>query len=325
MIPIRDTVPSKNVPIVNNILIGINVLVFVVQMMQGSHYGFERIIVEYGLVPARYTSPGMVYGISRLQSLVALVTFMFLHGGFLHLLGNMWFLYIFGDNVEDRLGPMRYAVFYLLCGLLSGISHIVLNAHSTAPTIGASGAVAGVMGAYFLLHPRAKILTLIPIIIIPWFVEIPAFFFLGLWFLIQVFNASASSGSAGGIAWWAHIGGFACGMVLLKLFTLLPSTGISTGLRKATARKTTHRFQMIRPSEPAQHESDIYATINISPYEALVGTRKLVTVPHGFQRRVFRVNVPPGMETGKILRLRGMGHPITPTRRGDMLLKVVIQ
>ncbi len=325
MIPIRDTIASKNVPIVNNLLIGINVLMFVIQMMQGSHYGFGQLIYAYGLVPARYTSPGWAADISRIQMLVALVTFMFLHGGFLHLLGNMWFLYIFGDNVEDRLGPMRYILFYLLCGLISGISHIVLNAHSTAPTIGASGAVAGVMGAYFLLHPRARILTLIPIIIIPWFVEIPAFFFLGFWFVIQVLNASTASGSAGGIAWWAHIGGFACGMVLLKLFSAVPSTGISTGLRKATARKTTHRFQMIRPSGPTPQEGDIHGTISISPFEALVGTRKLVTVPHGFQRRVFRVNVPPGMEAGKILRLRGMGRPVSTTGKGDLLLKVVIQ
>jgi membrane associated rhomboid family serine protease len=325
MIPIRDTIPSKNVPIINNLLIGINVVMFVVQMMQGSHFGFERFIYHYGLVPARYTAPGWAVGISRIQMLIALISFMFLHGGILHLLGNMWFLYIFGDNVEDRLGPMRYAIFYLLCGLISGLSHIVLNAHSTAPTIGASGAVAGVMGAYFLLHPRAKILTLIPIIIIPWFVEIPAFFFLGLWFLIQLFNASATSGSSGGIAWWAHIGGFVCGMVLLKLFELLPATGISTGLRKATVRKTTHRFQMVRPAMPSRQEIDIYGTINISPYEALVGTRKLVTVPQGFQRRVFRVNVPPGMEAGKVLRLRGMGRPTAAGQKGDLLLKVVIQ
>ena len=324
MIPIRDTVPSKNVPIINNLLIGINVVMFVVQMMQGSDLGFQRFVYYYGLVPARYTAPAWALDVSRAQTIIALISFMFLHGGFLHLLGNMWFLYIFGDNVEDRLGPLRYAIFYLLCGLISGLSHVALNSHSTAPTIGASGAVAGVMGAYFLLHPSAKILTLIPIIIIPWFVEIPAFFFLGLWFLIQLLNASAHSGSAGGIAWWAHVGGFVGGMILLKLFDLLPATGISTGIRSATARKTTHRFQMARPTLGTQ-DADIRATISISPYEALVGTRKMVTVPHGFQRRVFRVNVPPGMEAGKILRLRGMGRATAEGLKGDLLLKVVIQ
>lgn len=324
MIPIRDTIPSKNVPIVNNLLIGINVVMFLVQITQGSDYGFQRFVYYFGLVPARYTAPGWVTDISRLHMLVALISFMFLHGGFLHLLGNMWFLYIFGDNVEDRLGPLRYALFYLLCGLISGLTHLVLNAQSTAPTIGASGAVAGVMGAYFLLHPSSRILTLIPIIIIPWFVEIPAFFFLGLWFLIQLLNASARSGVAGGIAWWAHVGGFVAGMVLLKLFGSLPSSEISTRLRKATARRKTHRFQMVRPTMAPQDE-DIYATISISPYEALVGTRKLVTVPHGLQRRVFRVNVPPGMEHGKILRLRGMGRSTATGPKGDLLLKVMIQ
>jgi membrane associated rhomboid family serine protease len=255
---------------------------------------------------------------------LALVTFMFLHGGFLHLLGNMWTLYIFGDNVEDRLGPLRYTVFYLLCGLISGLTHVALNAHSTAPTIGASGAVAGVMGAYFLLHPSSKILTLIPIIIIPWFVEIPAFFFLGIWFLIQLFNASRSFGAASGIAWWAHIGGFLCGMILLKLFGALPSAGFTNNLRKATARKKSHRFQVVRPDRSAE-AADIYGSISISPYEALVGTRKLVNVPHGFQRRMLRVNVPPGMEAGKVLRLRGQGKVTSGGRRGDLLLKVMIQ
>ena len=324
MIPIRDTVPSRSVPVVNNLLIGINVVMFLVQLMQGSHFGFERFIYHYGLVPARYTSPAWAVDVSHTRMIIALFTFMFLHGGWLHLLGNMWFLYIFGDNVEDRLGPLRYAVFYLTCGLVSGLSHVALNAHSTAPTIGASGAVAGVMGAYFLLHPSAKILTLIPIIIIPWFVEIPAYFFLGLWFLIQLLNASGGSGASGGIAWWAHIGGFLFGMVLIKLFSLLPATGVSQGLRKATARKTTHRFQMVRPARPYQQETDVHGTITISPYEALVGTRKLVTVPQGFQHRVFRVNVPPGMEAGKILRLRGMGRTASDGRRGDLLLKIVI-
>jgi membrane associated rhomboid family serine protease len=324
MIPIRDTIPSKNVPVVNNLLIGINVVVFAFQMLQGSEFGFQRLVYEFGLIPARFTAPELAVRVGPGHGVFALVSFMFLHGGFWHLLGNMWFLYIFGDNVEDRLGPVRYAAFYLLSGLISGLTHIVLNAHSTVPTIGASGAVAGVMGAYFLLHPKSKILTLIPIIIIPWFVEIPAYFFLGLWFLLQLLNASARSGAAGGIAWWAHIGGFVGGMILLKLLGAMPATGFSAGLRKATARKTTHRFQVVRPTAAAR-DADIHATITISPYEALVGTRKLVTVPHGLQRRVFRVNVPPGMEAGKVLRLRGQGRSLEPGQRGDLMLKVVIQ
>jgi membrane associated rhomboid family serine protease len=324
MIPIRDNIPSKNVPIINNVIIGINVVIFVVQLMQGSEIGFQRFIYAYGLVPARYTLPGWSDGATSFQQATALFSFMFLHGGFLHLLGNMWSLYIFGDNVEDRLGPLRYTLFYILSGLISGFTHLALNTHSTAPTIGASGAVAGVMGAYFLLHPKSKILTLIPIIIIPWLVEIPAFFFLGFWFLIQLFNASNSFGGASGIAWWAHIGGFLCGMLLLKLFGALPSTGMSAGLRKTTARKKSYTFQMARPTAGGQ-DTDMHATITISPYEALVGTRKMVTVPYGLKRRMFRVNVPPGLEAGKLLRLKGQGGVMPDGARGDLILKVVIQ
>ena len=217
---------------------------------------------------------------------------MFLHGGFLHLLGNMWFLYIFGDNVEDRLGPVRYLAFYLCCGIVSGLSHFILNLQSQAPVIGASGAIAGVMGAYFLLHPKSKILTLIPIIIIPLFVEIPAFFFLGLWFLFQFINAAAGHGGDGGVAWWAHIGGFLFGMLFLKLFDKLPTLGVSEQLRRATAKKKTHRLQVARPTA-ADQQADIHASIIVSPYEALVGARKLVTIPSGFQRRMYRVIVPP--------------------------------
>jgi membrane associated rhomboid family serine protease len=322
MIPIRDTIPSKNVPIVNNLLIGINVVMFAVQLLQGPD--FQRFIYTHGLVPLRYTAPEWAVDVTLFQMGLALFSFMFLHGGFLHLLGNMWSLYIFGDNVEDRLGPLRYVAFYLVSGLVSGLTHLVLNANSSVPTIGASGAVAGVMGAYFLLHPSAKILTLIPIIIFPLFVEIPAFFFLGIWFLIQLINASQSFGAASGIAWWAHIGGFVCGMLLLKLFGALPSAGFTANLRKATARKKSHRLQMVRPSRNNQ-EGDVHGRITISPYEALVGARKLVNVPHGFQRRMLRVDVPPGIEAGKKLRLRGQGRMAADGTRGDLLLEVIIQ
>lgn len=322
MIPIRDTTPSKNVPVVNNVLIGINVVVFLLELMQGPD--MNRFIYIYGLVPARYTVDQISQHFTFFQQLFAWFSFMFLHGGFLHVLGNMWSLYIFGDNVEDRLGPLRYLFFYLLCGVVSGLAHALLNPYSQAPTIGASGAVAGVMGAYFLLHPRSKILTLIPIIIIPLFVEIPAYFFLGIWFLLQLLNATASYGSASGIAWWAHIGGFVAGMLLLKLMDALPGAGMTSRLRKATAKKRSHRLQVARPlaQEP---NADMTATIVISPYEALVGARKLVTIPSGLQRRMYRVNVPPGVTTGKLLRLRGQGKPTTGGQRGDLLLKVQVQ
>jgi hypothetical protein len=249
---------------------------------------------------------------------------MFLHGGFTHILFNMWSLYIFGDNVEDRLGPLRYLGFYLLCGISSGVTHVVVNAHSTAPTIGASGAIAGVMGAYFLLHPRSKILTLIPIIIIPWFVEIPAFFFLGVWFFMQFLNAAVSSGTGSNIAWWAHIGGFVFGMLFLKLFEMMPTIGATSQMRRMTARKHTHRLQVARPDR-SEGQSDIYATIAVSTYEALVGARKMVSIPSGFQRRLFRVNVPPGVNQGTVLRLRGQGGAKADGTRGDLLLKVIVQ
>lgn len=322
MIPIRDTTPTKNIPLVNNILIGINVVMFLVEIMHGP--GMDRFIYVYGLVPGRYSIERLAQHFTLFEQVAAWFSFMFLHGGILHLLGNMWFLYIFGDNVEDRLGPLRYLVFYLLCGLASGVSHVLLNLHSTVPTIGASGAIAGVMGAYFLLHPRSKILTLIPIIIIPWFVEIPAFFFLGLWFLLQLVNASAGFGAASHIAWWAHIGGFLFGMAFLKLLEALPDTGVTARMRAKTVRKRSHRLQVVRPGIP-QDNSDLHATLTISPYEALVGARKLVSIPMGLKRRLYRVNVPPGVVTGKILRLRGQGKTMPDGRRGDVLLKVAIQ
>ncbi|MBR9979825.1 MAG: rhomboid family intramembrane serine protease [Desulfatitalea sp.] len=323
MIPIRDTTPSRNVPVINNVLIGINVVVFLVQMMMPEPL-VERFIFTYGLVPARYTVDRLAEHFTFTQQIFSWLSFMFIHGGFLHILGNMWTLYIFGDNVEDRLGPVRYLLFYLLCGLASGISHFALNAGSTLPTIGASGAIAGVMGAYFLLHPHSRILTLIPIIIFPLFVEIPAFFFLGLWLLLQFINATATSGAAGGVAWWAHIGGFLFGMLFLKLFDALPHAGVTARVRPLTTRKHSHRLQVARPDRSEQ-PSDVHATIAISPYEALVGARKLVTIPLGFQRRIYRVNVPPGMDHGKLLRLKGQGNVRADGSRGDVLLKIVVQ
>ena len=322
MIPIRDTTPSKNVPVINNILIAICVVVFVVELLQGSNE--NRFIYTYGLVPGRYTLDYLARHFTFSQQIFAWLSFMFLHGGFLHLLGNMWFLYIFGDNVEDHLGPLRYLGFYLLCGLASGVSHFVLNVQSQVPVIGASGAIAGVMGAYFLLHPRSKILTLIPIIFIPFFIEIPAFFFLGFWFVLQFINASVSQSGGSGVAWWAHVGGFIFGMLFLKLFDYMPGWGLTQRVRLATAKKRTHRLQVARPTA-ADHPADIYANMVVSPYEALVGCRKLVTVPYGFQRRMFNVIVPPGITQGKILRLKGQGRTSTAGGRGDLLLKVMIQ
>jgi membrane associated rhomboid family serine protease len=322
MIPIRDTLASRNVPVVNTSLIVINILVFLFEKAQGQD--LDRFIYFYGLVPARYFVPQISAYFSLGQQLFALLSFMFLHGGYLHLIFNMWSLYIFGDNVEDRLGSLRYLAFYLLCGLASGAAHMLLNTHSNVPTIGASGAIAGVMGAYLLLFPRSKVLTLIPIIFIPWFVEIPAFFFLGFWFLMQLFNAAGDAGSAGGIAWWAHIGGFIFGMLSVSFFQRMPAVGASDRVRQMTAKKRSHRLQVIRPVLGTE-DAHLYGLISITPQEATAGTLKLVNIPWGFQKRLVRVQVPPGIGDGKILRLKGMGQIAPAGGRGDLLLKVEIR
>lgn len=321
MIPIRDTIPSKNYPVVNNCIIGINVIFYLVQMAQGPD--LNRFVYIYGLVPARYSIPQITSYFTTGQQFFSLLSFMFLHGGFWHLLGNMWSLYIFGDNVEDRLGPLRYIVFYLLCGITSGLSHLIFNLNSNIPTIGASGAIAGVMGAYLILHPNAKILTLIPIIFIPWFIEIPAFFFLGFWFVLQFINAAGSHGSIGGIAWWAHIGGFIFGIIFLKIFLLLPKIGVSDQMRRVTAKRKTHRLQVVRPVGPG-NDPHLYGTITITSFEAIAGTHKLVNIPWGFQKRLIRVTVPAGMKAGSKLRLKGMGKITAGGQRGDLYLKVAI-
>ena len=322
MIPLRDTTPTRNYPVVNTAIIGINVVVYLIQYLQGPE--INRFIYIYGLVPARYSIPRVAEYFTASQQVLSLLSFMFLHGSFWHLLGNMWCLYIFGDNVEDRLGPIRYALFYLLCGVASGLSHLILNLQSNVPTIGASGAIAGVMGAYFILHPRSKILTLIPIFFIPYFINIPAFIFLGLWFILQFINAAGSHGAAGGIAWWAHIGGFVFGMLFLKLFSALPDTGVSRQLRQFTAKRKTPRLQVIRPASSGK-DPHLYGLIKITPHEAVNGTRKLVNIPLGFQKRSFNVKVPAGIQEGTVLRLKGLGQRAGARESGDLFLKVTIE
>lgn len=322
MIPIRDTIRSETYPVVNSILIAINVLVFVFELYKGQ--GTNRFVYTYGLVPARYSVPQLASYFTTGQQIVAFMTFMFLHGGFLHLLGNMWSLYIFGDNVEDRLGHFRYLIFYLLCGLLSGLSHLSLNWHSEIPTIGASGAIAGVMGAYIILYPKAKILTLIPIFFFLHFVELPAFVFLGIWFLLQFMSAAGSSAQAAGIAWWAHIGGFIFGIILLKLFELLPQVSAEKKFRSLTHKRSTPRLQVIRPAQVGG-DLNTYAVIDVSEREALLGTRKLVNIAQGFRKNAFMLNVPPGVTEGSKLRLKGMGKQSPDGLKGDLFLKVRIR
>ena len=323
MIPIRDTIPSQNYPVVNSTLIGINIVVFFVQMSQGP--GLEKFVYTYGLVPARFSIPYIASHFTLSQQIFSLISFMFLHGSLMHIIGNMWFLHIFGDNVEDRLGSLYYLLFYLLCGLMSGLFHLFLNFHSTVPTIGASGAIAGVMGAYFILYPHSKILTLIPIIFIPWFVEIPAVFFLGFWFFMQLLNATSGDAVAGGIAWWAHVGGFVAGIVSLKLFNVLPEAGFWANLKSsAFKKKTTPRLHVVRSANSRQ-KGDSYEEIRITPYEAAAGTKKMVNIPWGFYNRFYKVTIPPGAYDGMLLRLKGVGEASEKGGREDLLFKVRIQ
>ncbi len=220
MIPLKDTIPSRTFPFVNYTIILLNLLFFLYQISLGPH--LEKFLYAWGVVPAQFFAPLSIGHLHLSQRILPLFTSMFLHGGWLHFLGNMLYLYIFGDNVEDRLGHARYLLFYLLCGVLAAAVHLLTNTGSRVPTIGASGAIAGVMGAYFFLFPYARVVTLIIVIFFVDVVEIPAFFFLAFWFILQFLNGTVSFGAqdalSGGVAWWAHIGGFMSGIVLLFAF-----------------------------------------------------------------------------------------------------------
>src|SRR2546425_12234712 len=213
MIPLRDTVPSRSFPFVNWLLIVLNVVVFLVILSLRSDA--EGFVAALGLVPKRLLTDPQPW------ELVTPFTSMFLHGGWAHLLGNMLALYVFGDNVEDRLGSGPYLLFYLLCGLVASFAHIALNPTSAIPTVGASGAISGVLSAYLLFFPSARVITLVPIFFLPWFVEVPAVIFIGFWFVSQLLNGVltvvAGVQALGGVAWWAHVGGFLAGLIFAPL------------------------------------------------------------------------------------------------------------
>jgi membrane associated rhomboid family serine protease len=219
MIPFRDNIPSRSFPIINIGIIVANVLVFFYELTLGPQ--LEPFIAHYGVVPAAvFAWPQSNLPFSALA--VPFLTSMFLHGGWLHLIGNMWYLWIFGDNVEDRLGHFTYLIFYILCGIGAGIVHTILNYDVTVPSIGASGAIAGVLGAYLVSYPFARVLTLVPVVFFFPIIEIPAIIVLGFWFVMQFLYGATSLASAtaasGGVAWWAHVGGFIVGMILVGLF-----------------------------------------------------------------------------------------------------------
>ena len=212
-IPLKDLNPRRHYPIVNTTLILVNVLVFLYQYSLPPHT-FKVFMTTYATIPARF--PAWLSGHAPLESaFVPLLTSMFLHSGFLHIAGNMLFLWIFGDNVEDFFGHLGYFFFYLVCGIGAGLLHVLFNFYSNVPAIGASGAISGVMGAYMLLYPRARILTLVFIFPLP----VPAVVFLGLWYVMQFLAGLSTLGVkvTGGVAVWAHVGGFLLGMLLTTM------------------------------------------------------------------------------------------------------------
>jgi len=209
-------------PFMTLLLIAINFFVFYHQAAAGPR-GMEDIFSRFALIPSHFD-------LSRPFSqpfthFTPFITSIFLHGNLMHIISNLWALWLFGDNVEDRMGPINFLLFYLACGIAAGAAHVYVNPASPVPTVGASGAIAGVMGAYFILYPRSQVLTLIPIFIIPWLVDIPAFVYLGFWLILQVAGGTAALvGGAAQIAFWAHVGGFAAGVILHRFFMIRQQT-----------------------------------------------------------------------------------------------------
>jgi membrane associated rhomboid family serine protease len=229
MIPIKDTIRSRSFPLLTWLLVIANVLVFVLIELPLNQAGLGRLVATYGVTPNQCAAP-ILKGLS-LASIpglgvlfqgcaIPLISSMFLHGGWLHIIGNMWVLIIFGDNVEDRMGSGRFLIFYLLCGVVSGLTQAFIAPNSQVPAIGASGAIAGVLAAYMVLFPRARVVTFIPLFVLPWFINIPSLIFIAIWFLLQFFSgvAALGGGASGGVAYWAHVGGFICGLFLVWIF-----------------------------------------------------------------------------------------------------------
>src|SRR5581483_2505526 len=214
MIPLRDVIPSRTTPYITVTIILLNAVAWLFEISLPPRE-LNQFLFVYGVVPAQFSAP-------------TLITSMFLHGSWMHVIGNMWYLWIFGDNVEDRLGHGKFIFFYLLCGIVAAFGQIAADANSTLPTIGASGAIAGVMGAYFVLYPRSRVLTLVPLIIWWEIFELPAIVLLGFWFLMQLFSAgtiavTASSHGSGGVAFMAHVAGFVFGAISVLILRARPA------------------------------------------------------------------------------------------------------
>jgi membrane associated rhomboid family serine protease len=224
MIPVRDDQPRFSTPYVTYFLIGLNLVIFLFEASLTPR-GFKVLLFQLGMIPSNIT--GVLTGAHETGVAAAFfptLTSMFLHGSWMHVIGNMWFLWIFGDNIEDYLGHFKYLLFYLLSGLGAAFAQVILNPHSSVPTVGASGAIAGVLGAYFLLYPKAKVLIWFPILFLFY---LPAWVTLGYWFAMQFVSGAATSianysETSGGVAFWAHVGGFLAGIVLIKIFPERP-------------------------------------------------------------------------------------------------------
>ena len=235
MFPIKDDNPTESRPYVTCALIGLNILIFFYQI------GLEEnirtsLIFEYGFKPSQLFSNANSMNLKQ-SSLLTIFTSMFLHGGLFHLLGNMLFLWIYGNNVEDSMGHIKFLIFYLLCGLAASLLQAIVSFDSSIPMIGASGAVSGVLSAYFLLYPKARVLTLVVLLIFITFIRIPAGLLIGFWFLSQIINAYFNDPNSPGVAWYAHVGGFLMGLLLIPFFKKKKFKFFSSGTNKKEISK----------------------------------------------------------------------------------------
>ncbi len=222
MIPIRDRNPSGTFPYVTIGIIVINVFIFLYELSLGSDLG--AFLHQYGVVPIKIAHYNRSSDLTLIDTFFPFLSSSFLHAGFIHLIGNMWFLWIFGDNIEDKLGHIKYLCFYILCGAIASSVHVYFNSQSEIPCVGASGAIAAVLGAYMVTFPRARVTTVVPIFFFLQIIELPAVVVLGFWILIQFFSGAASSTAStsdGGVAWWAHVGGFVSGIILFYTMCVL--------------------------------------------------------------------------------------------------------
>ncbi len=226
MFPVQDTIPHRRPPVAMWGIILLNTVVFVFELSLTPSQ-LEKLFYTAGVVPALITAPwregSPLLFLETLPHYVSFLTCMFLHGGWFHFISNMWALWIFGDNVEDRMGSARFLIFYILTGVIASVVHVVTQPDSPVPVVGASGAISGVMGAYMLFFPASRIVTLVPLGFIPLFFELPAVLFMFIWFLTQLqsgFLSLVAPEAAGGVAWWAHVGGFVAGVALCKFFAL---------------------------------------------------------------------------------------------------------